>query len=767
MKNTILNEMFVKWQPSSPEKAVKEVMGACIKDLTGLFVYTTYCMGRANQMKNGMQQGTSTTLRLAEPLMEEIMDAKKKLQDLTPLFDLANGLTQFVSGHKLQPSIFFPFIGEDVDRTLLTREICENTDRLEIVRQTSTGTLIASGRNLQVGLKTVVGQMGANGTTSETLLRRLIQDASGEKPFVIVQEPSTPKEKQHLKWVIDWTQKGVKALFTSITCEGKPVFHVKEILTNKAGNPTEVCVRMDGVWLKVPVSWTIRVNLPEVFKVTPEGHCDVVLPIAGSEQEPKHRFFRPSYTWRTESSVSGRTESMRLEGIAEFLKLAIADGAIALANRKIFKSSAGKRVQEAINQAIRYAVNTLPVVEGGVKNASDTVWSSEFNLVVPGTKRCPDILNPLSCLTVVEEWKIKERMLTELAAQGFCVNATSKGKPGTIVTRVGELGIPDYVLQISPFARRMELKRLPEMREIATALDLVDAPELTLSTQGFPLSSALTGRVKELTVAVFDCNLNVFEDEIEGGAPFCHDTLLGCPSLKEKTRVKNLRFACTDEDKVEYVKTRLLDQGFTEEQLDIEERCTDLGNGLIGKAYEVRVTVDVEDIGKIKSLGAIKGVPTMLPYQLYAVDAEGNRREIDVVIPQTTFTKKNCLDAALYMAAAKQGKQEIDPAAEVELDSLPELRETVVAVYEDGEEEEIGSVIVGVLPFYRPVQTGLGLFAVRDNGRGIRVPLHVMPLLNLKHRVSKGVEASFAEKLACYQDANTQLAVLKDQMKKK
>ena len=152
----------------------------------------------------------------------------------------------------------------------------------------------------------------------------------------------------------------------------------------------------------------------------------------------------------------------------------------------------------------------------------------------------------------------------------------------------------------------------------------------------------------------------------------------------------------------------------------------------------------------------------VIPHRLFAVNPDGSRIEIDLVLPGSTVRKKEGLDAFLYLLAAKAGIGEIDSdfdphqlgaeirarLAERGLD--PDGMQPIVALHPDGTKGVIGQAVTGVLPFYRPVQTGFSQFKVKSGERGIKVQTHAMLMAGeVEFDIPVAVKAEFAQTVEC------------------
>jgi hypothetical protein len=86
---------------STEEEAVNRVMGACIKELTGLLTYTFLNLARGYAVKLGdFKRAYNEVLVVFEPLIEAVMDARKKEGSVQSLFLLADALQKFSQSKK-------------------------------------------------------------------------------------------------------------------------------------------------------------------------------------------------------------------------------------------------------------------------------------------------------------------------------------------------------------------------------------------------------------------------------------------------------------------------------------------------------------------------------------------------------------------------------------------------------------------------------------------------------------------------------------------
>lgn len=96
----LISDMVGLWKPTTEEDAVNRVLGACIKELTGLLTYTFLCLARGYAVKTGnFLKAYEEVLTVFEPLMEAVMDARKKEGSVEALFRLADTLQRFAQAY--------------------------------------------------------------------------------------------------------------------------------------------------------------------------------------------------------------------------------------------------------------------------------------------------------------------------------------------------------------------------------------------------------------------------------------------------------------------------------------------------------------------------------------------------------------------------------------------------------------------------------------------------------------------------------------------
>jgi len=94
--------------------------------------------------------------------------------------------------------------------------------------------------------------------------------------------------------------------------------------------------------------------------------------------------------------------------------------------------------------------------------------------------------------------------------------------------------------------------------------------------------------------------------------------------------------------------------------IEVERNLNLLGEGLSIDTFRVHVEAKITDHGKVKAcVGPFKGVMNPIPHCLFALNPDGTRTEIDVILPGTTVRKKKALDAP-PLHAGRQGGDDRD-----------------------------------------------------------------------------------------------------------
>ena len=634
----------------------------------------------------------------------------------------------------LDTNAFREFLTEGQLDTL--GKILREVNSLADVRKTAVGRITAAGSMPLPGVMEVVDNL--SGLDPNNMLQALADDANGTAVFILPErenQKEKKRKKNSKKKPLVFAANGDGTQFVQqVHCNGEPII-VGEVREERdKENIRTLIFRIMPVWLfdgkGERYTWNIRLQIPHLKMRTLDGHANVGFP------ERQARFFRPRYIWEN--------NQLSLQLVNAYFQEAIVAELKELPSRVSARSkSSGKQVEEMLNRAVARALVALPMQE----EMADLVMRFEFEVVIRGAK------------TITEKWRMREMALKELVGT-HNINCTSKNHPGDIITKKGPGGVPPFVLAINPFGYYTDPKRLPEMREIKKCLELAYPTALSVKALGVGVPDVLSNRVRELNVAVFDCPYN-YHDGSTMGDDFCHDTLLGLPPFMEKMKILKQRFEFTDPEELEEMKTRLAEMGIFSDSIEETAIRRDLDNGMFINIWRLDVIMNKEDLGKVKSIGALKGVPYLMTFRLYAIEPDGTRKELDLVIPEATFRKKKCLDATLYMMAVKAGVKEVDASTMSEeglldlVQSLAEpmkengyrmdLKQEVVIVFEDGTEDSLGEVTVGVLPFYRPVQTGFGQFRDRGMRNGINIHLHDLQMVSVTHDLSRQSKRRFAQ----------------------
>lgn len=622
------------------------------------------------------------------------------------------------------------------------KKVVDTVGSMAEVRKTLTGRIMSAGRVPLPGVMEVVDSL--KGTNPNTLLHLLANDANGSNIIRLEErkdkKPSSsthnqkkkpkPKKKEFL------LLEDRPGFVQQMTVDGEPTI-VSEMQYSKEKDGTPVVVfRLMPVWLfeagKERFTWTIRLKVPHFKRMTEDGHGKVWF------EGRQERFFRPRFVWRN--------GDLTLEGMHRYFQLAVFEEVKKLPTRSNAKTkSSGKAVEEMLNRAISRAMVALPMSD----DMGNLVMRSEFEIVIEGVRR------------VTDRWRAREEVLRKLVGE-YDINCTSKNHPGDIITKPGMFGVPSFILVFSPFAMYMDKKREPEMRELRKSLELTEPTPLSVRLSGLKMPDALAARVRDLRVVMMDCQFN-YHAATRNYEEFCHDTLMACPSFLPKMKILRQRFEFADPEELSEMRLRLAEMGIPEDDIEETTIRRDLDNGLAMNLWRLEVKLNREDLGKVKSLGAIKGVPIMAPCQLFAVEPDGSRVEIDMVVPESTFVdRKKCVDAMLYMMAGKAGVHEVEPEFLMR-ESLREVvgrfqhamerngydkdgKQEILAIYpDDPNPVSLGRFFVGMLPFYRPVQTAFGQFRRRSKMGGINIHLHDLQMIGLSHEIHPSDEKRFAQ----------------------
>jgi hypothetical protein len=724
----VLVTLVLGWAPVTPEAAVTRVMGMCIKDLTGLLHHTFHCVSRAAAVNHALKYDPSEQkarirsvyTRIFDEiyfeLIESVMDAKKTDGSLDNLYGLAEGLQEGVDGGVLKPICFAPFVPEE-KRALLIGMLKLAGNSISTTRQTAFGRLVAAGRKMPKRAEQIIASILDQGVPVEQVIERMQQDALGERLLILNRPRRNSGEKNEFEGAADGTSGdrsldwSVASSFTLLWRDKQAMRVLQRGVDKKNGRPLiqlEVVPRWWKGQSDLP-AWWVMLELPVTRVIGGDGHQVVKL-------GPSERFFRPIWTLE-----GGQVVLWDLErSLTEALKLAVVE----LSKRKGKMTQA--RVELALQKAVRAWVNNLPL------SNEKEVLIRRFQFEVD-TRVSDD-------QGVQAKWDVLEKILTELSLKGFDVLSTSKNKPGAYVMKAEANGLPSYLQAINPFARYLDPKRRVEPLEIRQSLDLFSPTELSVSMLGKKLPGVLQRSVVELNVAIFDCNLNRFDDG--RGATFCHDTLIGCPSIVEKIALAGLDLVAEDEFEKDRLIADLMEEGIGIDAIEVTPEPVRLGEGLTKTQFRVTVRCKVTDIGKIKScVGPVKGIPNVIPIQLFSGD---DLQEIDLVIPRDTVLRKKALDLVLYLLAAKKGIAKVDPTLEL-ADLVALLGPEELTEIKDKEGNVLGKALVGKLPFFRPNQTGRSQFALRAGRRGVKIHTHAMIMAGIGYATPQFVNQEFCQ----------------------
>lgn len=641
-----------------------------------------------NGGKEAFDKAYRGVFKIYHPMAEGVFN-KRKDEGGQPAFDaLVTQMENHLVGKQVYASAFFPFLEDEKLQTKLVGALDMVSGSTRIARGTAFGRYLMAGAS---GTAEAFAAIASAMEDGEDMIATLQEDAMGNKirPIAMPKPKSPPKKRQEMGLTVGKDINGLMDVFHNITHNSQAVLKVVEMNGLEDGT-TEVKVRLIPVWKQGTACVPFTVLIPKISKVpSGEGHRFLNLPGLTT------RMFCPIF--RMEDDVLVQVD-LKL-WFAEM----IAAGIVSFANRKM-KSINQIKLQAHMDRCVRKAVRDLLTInteipEEGIRQA--LVRASEYRVHVnEGT-----ISNKLAQY---------EEILTLLSHTGMDITTTSKNKPGTIVTKAWKGGIPRFIWSVNPFANLLDMKRKVEVREIRKALEFVNPIPAPIKTKGARIPDQFASVMTVLNVAIMDLpGWNVFEGS---DGKFCFDTLLVTPSGIEKLKVKKLKFSAADGAERERLKWKLMGEGFSEEQIHIEEVTETLGNGLSTIGYDIVVTGEIEDIGKIKSaVGPVKGVMNPFPHQLF----DENGIEIDLIVPHDTVVRKRAVDMLQYMMAVKNGITEVDP------DNQPTLEVEKAKVTMD-EGIDLGSAITGLLPFFRPTQTGRSTMDIRTGEYGVKVPYHAM-----------------------------------------
>jgi hypothetical protein len=736
----VLEQLVIGWKPATPEEAVARVMGMYIKDLVGLLHHTFHCVARAAAVNHAIKYDPSEQKRRIRNvytrifdeiyfgLAENVFDAKKTDGSLTNLYGLAEGLQEGVDGGMLKPVCFAPFVPEE-KRELLIGMLHLAGNSIGTTRQTGFGRLVAAGSKMPKSADRIIAAILDQGIPVDQVISRLQQDALGERLLILNRprrnngggsefEEAVPGSDRSLDWRIS----------ESFTLLWRDKTVMKVVQRGNDKNTGRPLIKLEIVpWWRVAQvdlpAWRVMIDLPITRVISRDGHAVVFL--GGSE-----RIFRPVWTV---DDHTGEVVLWDLErSLTEALKLAVAK----LSNAKGRMSET--RVENILQKTVRSWVNKLPL--GGEKEQLIRRFQFEVDTRVPDD------------IGVQARWDVQEKILTHLSTRGFDVLSTSKNKPGAFVMKAGSDGLPSYLQAINPFARYLDGKRRVEPLEIRQSLDLFAPSPLSVSALGTKVPEVLQQSVVELNVAIFDCNLNMFEDG--KGGTFCHDTLIGCPSIIEKTALAGLDLVAEDEQEKDRIVAGLMEEGIGINAIEVVPESVSLGEGLWRTQFRITVRCMIEDIGKIKStVGPIKGIPNVVLMQLFSRAADSSPLEqLDLIIPRDTVLRKKALDLVLYLLAQKKGVRQVDPTLSLEeLVALLGTEELTEIVDETG--RVLGRALVGKLPFFRPNQTGRSQFKLRGGKNGVRIHCHAQIMAGVDFATPEFVNQEFVQIVAVLQQA--------------
>lgn len=766
----VTDELVAGWSEKPNEAKVETVINFFTKDCIGPQTYMMNCLARgagfeyartmatAEQRLEALGKLTRGVFSAAEPMAELVFDGRKTEGALGKFLGVVDAFQDAVAGRPFTVAPFHDFLENDEQRSLLAGAVTLAGGSLRSCRSTAYGMIIAAGRKIAATTwddrkKELVSNAGRIidrllllGITPETMLDRLVADAKGiqfiempRKDHTWIKdqvenvtedmdaepEEETGEEPVTGRLLVPTQIRGMQQILLSVSENGVPAFS-NITLTQQAEGDLVVTATLREVWSRGQQRvWPVEFRLPdpEQGAITPDGHR--VVRLTGISD----RVFLPRFVW------TGK--DLWLQLFDTFLAHTVAE-AVGRVKGWMDKEEAS----EELNARIRRLVNALPAHVA----AELPVRMAEFEVIVAGTGE------------MRTDWANREAALNLLVENGYDVTTTSKSAPGTIVSKSWKRGIPRYLFAVNPLIPCLDLKRRPEGREVRLALPLWKPVAPAVVSKGSRLPAAMQAARTELRCVIADVpGYNLFVDE--NGEEFGHDTGLALPSALEKLACRAWEFTCANEAEVENLTERLLDAGMGIDAIRVERNLNLVGEGLSIDSFRVQVDAKITDYGKVKAcVGPFKFVMNPLPHRLFAISHDGSRTEIDVILPGTTVKKKRALDALLYMLAARAGVAEVEPEFEPGT-LLAQLRERlaargedqdgrqpVVVVNPDGSEAELGLAVVGMLPFYRPVQTGFSQFKVREGEGGIKVQTHAMLMAGgVDYDIPTWVKEEFAE----------------------
>ncbi|MFN3653424.1 MAG: hypothetical protein ACK47B_27920 [Armatimonadota bacterium] len=708
------------WQPTTREAAIQQVLGARVKDLTGLLTYVFHCLARAAATGERQSRTSPRTIYrevfgLYFPLIEAVMDARKPGGAGPQAVEaLARSLQELLQGGPLSRNGFAPFLSEDQLDQL--QRLYERSRRMRLTRATAGGCLLGAGGELPRWSARVLSALRARGLPKHALLSALREDLLLTRPLWLPEGTSTlvppaPVQERQLQLTPPVPEVGsFPELFQAVQYEDRPVFQVLRV-EDPAGYP--------ALWLRTLPWWKVRtercraypelrVQLPAVAPAGPRGHYRVHLPGG------KKRLFRPV--------VRLTSDGVRVEGLYQTLLRQVLGVMERFYSGEIW--SDGGKLERALNRCLREWVQGEELDDSTPQG--DFLGLSEVRLAVPEE------------LELEDRWQVLETLLGWAAEHGYDVSATSRGKPGTLAALANARGEALYGEFLNPFYRYSPTGRRGELRGIREALPLQSPAQALVELRGRPLPPAYHDRVTVVQVALLDTNHSVFPGLQDQESPtLCFDTLLATAAGIERLRVAEECFTVGETQLPRFLQ-RLRDLGLRDEQLDCRELPHYLGHWegepLCETRYELRVRTGSTDTGKVKSLiGPLKGTLTRVPGRVFTLDpVTGAEREVELVWPATSARKKQAVDLGLALAYGKLARAKGTPVElepETNLEELVQQAEAELAAAgyaPDGTEElwaevevpgseaaggkqtvryRLGRALVGPLPVYRPPHT--------------------------------------------------------------
>jgi hypothetical protein len=764
----VIDLLLSDWVEKGNAEKVQTVTNFFTKDCIGPQTYMVTCLARAaafeysrglttaGERREGLGKITRGTFKANAPLAENTFDGRKEAGDaLARFLTVVDAFQDAVAGKPFTVEPFLPFLENDEQRGLLAAVIKLAGGSLRSCRSTAYGTIVASGRKIS-GMVwdnranqlvpragQIIDRLLTMGIQPEDMMDRLEDCAMGirfiemprrdntwmkgqvddvtEDMDAELAEETGDEEETPGQLLVPTQVRGIQEILQSVQFDGVSVFTNLTVTKREEGDLL-IEARLREAWRRGNQrTWKVEIGLPNPAAstdITPDGHKKVAM----DGIEP--RLFLPRFIWTGKNIEVQRFDSFLANVLAE---------AVGKVGARMGSLEA-EEVSEELNMQIRRLLNELPTwVEMELP-----VRMAEFEVVVASTGE------------MKADWIEKEAALTVLAEHGYDVTTTSKNAPGTIVTKSWKRGIPRYLFAVNPMIPCLDLKRRPEGRERRLALKLFKPVAASVRSIGSKLPAVMQESQTELVCVVGDVlGYNLFVDE--EGEEFSHDTGIVLEAGVEALALAQMEFSCASQEEVDDLTGRLLEAGIGIDAIEVERNLNLLGEGLSIDTFRVHVEAKITDLGKVKAcIGPFKFVMNPIPHRLYAVNPDGTRTEIHVILPGTTVRKKKALDALLYMLAARAGITEIDPdfdpmallleirvalrqqwtkkkpPTEEQLERLLNGMQPIVAVNPDGKEEMLGFAVVGVLPFYRPVQTGFSQFKVRTGEGGIKVQTHAM-----------------------------------------